>query len=140
MAWAMIFHQKKSSTLLLQQREGNCRKKATALTRTLRPFSLKSVIMNKKKDVLHLIAEQSVMPLYFYPDKGVSIQALKALYKGGVRLVEYTNRGENALENFRELRKVTDKELPGLKLGAGTIKNKIDATEFINEGADFIVS
>jgi len=96
--------------------------------------------MNKKKDVLHLIAEQSVMPLYFYPDKGVSIQALKALYKGGVRLVEYTNRGENALENFRELRKVTDKELPGLKLGAGTIKNKIDATEFINEGADFIVS
>jgi 2-dehydro-3-deoxyphosphogluconate aldolase/(4S)-4-hydroxy-2-oxoglutarate aldolase len=95
--------------------------------------------MNKKKVVLHLIAEQGIMPLYFYRDKEVSIQVLRALYNAGVRLVEYTNRGENALENFLELRKVTDKELPGLKLGAGTIKNKIDATEFINEGADFIV-
>ena len=96
--------------------------------------------MNKKKVVLHLIAEQSVVPLYFYPDKEVSIQVLKALYNGGVRLVEYTNRGENALENFLELRKTTDKELPGLMLGAGTIKDKIEATEFINEGADFIIS
>jgi len=96
--------------------------------------------MNKKKVVLQLIAEQSVMPLYYYPDKEVSTQVLKALYNGGARLVEYTNRGENALENFLELRKVTDKELPGLKLGAGTIKNKIEAKQFINEGADFIVS
>ena len=29
--------------------------------------------------------------------------------------------------------------MPGLQLGAGTIKNKIEATEFINEGANFIV-
>ena len=96
--------------------------------------------MNKKNIVLNLIAEQSVVPLYFYPDKEVSIQVLKALYKGGARLVEYTNRGKNALENFLELRKTTDKELPGLMLGAGTIKDKIEATEFINEGADFIIS
>jgi 2-dehydro-3-deoxyphosphogluconate aldolase/(4S)-4-hydroxy-2-oxoglutarate aldolase len=96
--------------------------------------------MNKNKIVLNLIAEQGVVPLYFYPDKEVSIQVLKALYKGGVRLVEYTNRGENALENFLELRKTADKELPGLMLGAGTIKDKIEATEFINEGADFIIS
>ena len=27
-----------------------------------------------------------------------------------------------------------------MQLGAGTIRNKIEATEFINEGADFIVS
>jgi len=96
--------------------------------------------MNKKNIVLNLIAEQSVVPLYFYPDKEVSIQVLKALYKGGARLVEYTNRGKNALENFLELRKTADKELPGLMLGAGTIKDKIEATEFINEGADFIIS
>jgi 2-dehydro-3-deoxyphosphogluconate aldolase/(4S)-4-hydroxy-2-oxoglutarate aldolase len=95
--------------------------------------------MNKRKIVLDLITEQGVMPLYFHPDKEVSVQVLKALYQGGVRLVEYTNRGQNALENFLELRKVTDRELSGLKLGAGTIKNKIEATEFINEGADFIV-
>jgi 2-dehydro-3-deoxyphosphogluconate aldolase/(4S)-4-hydroxy-2-oxoglutarate aldolase len=96
--------------------------------------------MNKRKVVLNLISEQSILPLFFHPDKYVSIEVLKALYKAGVRIVEYTNRGTNALENFLELRKFTDKQLPGLQLGAGTIKNKIDATEFINEGADFIVS
>jgi 2-dehydro-3-deoxyphosphogluconate aldolase/(4S)-4-hydroxy-2-oxoglutarate aldolase len=57
------------------------------------------------------------VPLYFYPDKEVSIQVLKALYKGGVRLVEYTNRGKNALENFLELRKTADKELPWINAG-----------------------
>ena len=96
--------------------------------------------MNKRKVVLNLITEQSILPLFFHPDKYVSIEVLKALYKAGMRIVEYTNRGTNALENFIERRKLTDKELPGLQLGAGTIKNKIDAIEFINEGADFIVS
>jgi 2-dehydro-3-deoxyphosphogluconate aldolase/(4S)-4-hydroxy-2-oxoglutarate aldolase len=96
--------------------------------------------MNKKKVVLNLITEQSILPLYFYPDKNVSIEVLKALYNAGVRVVEYTNRGSNALDIFLELKKFTNKHLPGLQLGAGTIKNKIDATEFVNEGADFIVS
>jgi len=64
---------------------------------------------------------------------------MRALYHAGARLVEYTNRGENALNNFLQLRKVADEELPELQLGVGTIMNKIDATEFINEGADFIV-
>lgn len=96
--------------------------------------------MNKKKKALHLITEQSVLPLYFSPDKEVSVNVLKTLYYAGIRAVEFTNRGENAQEVFLELRKVADKELPGLQLGAGTIKNKIDATGFINEGADFIIS
>ena len=67
------------------------------------------------------------------------MQILKALYNAGIRVVEYTNRGETAINNFLQLRKVADKELPGLQLGVGTIRNKIEATEFINEGADFII-
>jgi len=95
--------------------------------------------MDKKKKVLNLIIEQGILPLYFHPDAGVSVQILKAMYQAGIRVVEYTNRGETAWENFLQLRKVADKELPGLQLGAGTIKDKIAATEFVNEGADFIV-
>jgi 2-dehydro-3-deoxyphosphogluconate aldolase / (4S)-4-hydroxy-2-oxoglutarate aldolase len=95
--------------------------------------------MDRKKKILNMVIEQGIMPLYFHPDAEVSIQILKALYNGGIRVVEYTNRGENAVNNFLQLRKVADKELPGLYLGAGTIKNKIEATEFINEGANFIV-
>ena len=96
--------------------------------------------MNRKKKVLNLIVEQGILPLYFHAESETSIQILKALYRAGVRIVEYTNRGETAVANFRQLRKAADKELPGLRLGIGTIKNKVEAKEFINKGADFIIS
>ena len=95
--------------------------------------------MDKKKKALNLIIEQGILPLYFHPNADVSAQILKAMYRAGIRVIEYTNRGDTAWENFIQLRKVADKELPGLLLGAGTIKDKIAATEFVNEGADFVV-
>ena len=78
--------------------------------------------------------------MYYHPDTDISVQVLKALYRAGIRVVEYANRGQTAVDSFFQLRKVIDKELPDMFLGAGMIKNKIAATEFINEGADFIVS
>ncbi|MEP6949992.1 MAG: bifunctional 4-hydroxy-2-oxoglutarate aldolase/2-dehydro-3-deoxy-phosphogluconate aldolase [Ginsengibacter sp.] len=95
--------------------------------------------MDKKQEIVNLIIEQGILPLYFHPDADVSVQILKSLYSAGIRAVEYTNRGEAAINNFLQLRKIADKEMPGLQLGIGTIRNKIEATEFINEGADFIV-
>ncbi len=95
--------------------------------------------MNKRESVLDVILNQGVLPLYFHPDAHVSVHVLKSLYRGGIRAVEYTNRGASALENFLHLKKITERELPGLLLGVGTIKNKIEATEFINEGADFVI-
>lgn len=95
--------------------------------------------MNRKQMILDLVIEQGMLPIFYHPEADVSVQILKALYKAGSRVVEYTNRDANALNNFLQLRKVADKEFPGLKLGVGRIRNKIEATEFINEGADFIV-
>jgi 2-dehydro-3-deoxyphosphogluconate aldolase/(4S)-4-hydroxy-2-oxoglutarate aldolase len=95
--------------------------------------------MDRKKVTLSLLIQQGILPIYFHPDADISIHILKALYSAGFRLIEYTNFGENAIGNFLQLRKVADEELPGLQLGAGRIINKIQATEFINEGADFIV-
>jgi len=96
--------------------------------------------MDQKKKVLNLIVEQRILPLYFHSDSEISKQILKALYQAGIRIVEYTNRGENAVANFAQLRKMADKELPGLQLGIGTIKNKKEAAGFIKKGADFIIS
>ena len=95
--------------------------------------------MDRKKKIADLVIEQGVLPLYFHSDASVSAQILRTLYNAGCRVIEYTNRGSAALDNFLQLRKIVDKELPGLYLGAGTIRNKIEATEFINEGAAFIV-
>jgi len=96
--------------------------------------------MNKKSAILELIPRQGILPLYFYKDTEVSIGVLRALYAAGIKTVEYTNRGEAALANFREMRRVCDTELKGMYLGVGTIKNAEQARQFINAGADYIIS
>lgn len=95
--------------------------------------------MEKKTAILSQIPQQGMLPLYFYKDTTVSLEVLKALYAAGIRVVEYTNRGEAALQNFKEMRKLCDTELKGMYLGIGTIKNGEMAQTFIDAGADYII-
>ncbi len=95
--------------------------------------------MATKNGLIQLIQDQGVLPLYFHKDPEVSIAVLKTLHSAGIKAIEYTNRGKGALENFKALREVCDKELDGMSLGVGTIKNKTAAVDFIAAGADFIV-
>ena len=92
-----------------------------------------------KNELLKLIPEQGILPLYFYKDAEVSLQVLRALYNAGIRAVEYTNRGEAALQNFKKMRELCDKELAGMYLGIGTIKNAEMAQVFIDAGTDYII-
>jgi 2-dehydro-3-deoxyphosphogluconate aldolase/(4S)-4-hydroxy-2-oxoglutarate aldolase len=96
--------------------------------------------MKPKKAALSGITNQGMLPLFFHEDADVSIDIVRALYKGGVEILEYTNRGKQALDNFKQIKKVVRKEMPDLLLGAGTIKNVSEAEAFIDAGADFIVS
>jgi len=96
--------------------------------------------MSKKVDILQAIKDQGILPLFFNKDTEVSLEVLRALYRAGVKTVEYTNRGEAALANFKELRKLVDAEMPGFYLGIGTIKNGAQAQAFIEAGADYIIS
>ena len=102
-------------------------------------FNCKNEFMDKKTDLLKLIPEQGVLPLYFYKDAEVSLQVLRALNNAGIRAVEYTNRGEAAFQNFKKMRELCDKELKEMYLGIGTIKNGQMAQMFIDAGADFII-
>ena len=95
---------------------------------------------DKKSAILQMTLQQGVLPLYFNKDEEVSISVLKALYEAGIRAVEYTNRGEAALKNFKALRSVCDKELDGMHLGIGTIKNGDQAKAFVDAGADYLIS
>ena len=65
-------------------------------------------------EVTQSIINQGMLPLYFNPDETVSVDVLKAIYKAGVKAVEYTNRGEAALKNFTKLVEVRNSEMPGL--------------------------
>jgi 2-dehydro-3-deoxyphosphogluconate aldolase / (4S)-4-hydroxy-2-oxoglutarate aldolase len=96
--------------------------------------------MKNQQDILNQITQQKMLPLYFHKDATVSINILKALYAAGIKAVEYTNRGAEAVENFKALRKVVNESMPGMLLGIGTVKTIEDAQKFISAGADFIIS
>lgn len=96
--------------------------------------------MDKKAQILELVPRQGVLPLFFHKDAEVSIEVMRALYKGGIRSIEYTNRGEAAFVNFKQMKEVRDKEMPDMMLGIGTIKNGEQARNFIEAGADYIIS
>jgi 2-dehydro-3-deoxyphosphogluconate aldolase / (4S)-4-hydroxy-2-oxoglutarate aldolase len=92
------------------------------------------------EQVIPVITEQGILPLYFNPDETVSVEVLRAIYRAGIKAVEYTNRGEAALQNFKKMVAVRDKEMQGLLLGVGTIKSLSDAKNYTEAGADFMVS
>jgi 2-dehydro-3-deoxyphosphogluconate aldolase/(4S)-4-hydroxy-2-oxoglutarate aldolase len=95
----------------------------------------------KNRDVVKKeILSRGLLPLYFNPDPELSIRILKALYKSGVRIAEFANRGPEAAENFNALIKARDQEMPDLILGAGTVKNLKTTVHFLDAGADFLVS
>ncbi len=95
--------------------------------------------MNKEK-VIKAIIQQGILPLYFHPDENTSIEILRSLYESGIRVVEYTNRGKQALRNFRSLAKKRYDLFPDLILGLGTILDSKSSEKAIQNGADFLVS
>lgn len=95
--------------------------------------------MDKRNQSIQALLEQKLLPLYYHERPDISVSVLNALYSAGIRIVEYTNRGEKALDNFKVLRKAVDKNMHDLQLGIGTIKTKKQAKKFIEAGADFIV-
>src|SRR4051812_5291749 len=96
--------------------------------------------MNNREKIKKAIIQQGILPLYFNPDEGVSIEVLRSIYKAGIKAVEYTNRGDAALANFRKMVQLRNSEMPGILLGVGTIKNMKHATDYLEAGADFLVS
>ena len=95
--------------------------------------------MDKRTAIINTLKQQRMLPLYYHPDAAVCVALMQHLYKAGVRLIEFTNRGEHALENFKQM-KAAGESLEGLYIGIGTIKDEAAAESFIEAGADFLIS
>jgi 2-dehydro-3-deoxyphosphogluconate aldolase / (4S)-4-hydroxy-2-oxoglutarate aldolase len=96
--------------------------------------------MSSAKQASDVIVQQGILPLYFNSDETISVEVLRAIYRAGIKAVEYTNRGDAALANFKKMVEIRDSEMKGLLLGVGTIKNLQQAEDYKKAGADFLVS
>lgn len=91
-------------------------------------------------EVAKVMSETGMVPLFYHPDIELGKEVLKACYKGGARLMEFTARGDFAFEVFAELNKFAIKELPGMILGVGSITDAGAASMYMQMGANFIVT
>lgn len=94
----------------------------------------------RKLETLAAIKETKIVPVFFNSDIQTARNVVKACYEGGIRAFEFTNRGDFAIEVFKELSGYVLAECPGLILGAGTILDSPTAALYIQMGANFIVS
>jgi len=91
-------------------------------------------------EVASVMKETGLVPLFYHPDIEVSKMVLKACYKGGARLLEFTARGDFAHEIFGALTKYAIAELPGMIMGVGSVTDSAAASRFMESGANFVVT
>ena len=89
--------------------------------------------------VMQKIGETGMVPVFYHSDAEIAKQVIKACYEGGVRALEFTNRGDFAQEVFAECVKFAAKECPELAMGVGSVVDAPTAALYIQLGACFVV-
>ncbi len=92
-----------------------------------------------KIQVISTAISTGLVPVFYNACLETSKAVLKACYDGGIRVFEFTNRGEFANEIFGELVKYAKAELPEMILGAGSVIDAPTAVQYLQTGANFIV-
>ena len=90
-------------------------------------------------DVYNAIADIGAVPVFHVSDVDDSIAIARACVSGGMRVVEFTNRGDHAHEVFKAMHKAVGSEAPEAILGAGTVLDPATAALYVNSGARLIV-
>ena len=89
--------------------------------------------------VCQKMLETGMVPVFYNNNLEISKQVVKACYNGGVRVFEFTNRGDFAHEIFGELNKWATSECPDMILGIGSIVDAGTASLYLQLGANFVV-
>lgn len=89
--------------------------------------------------VYNTVLEDGMVPLFFHPDAQTASQIAGALSAGGSHILEFTNRGDFAIEVFSALVKHAAQHLPDLIIGVGSVEDAPTAALFIAHGANFVV-
>ncbi|MBM3414262.1 MAG: bifunctional 4-hydroxy-2-oxoglutarate aldolase/2-dehydro-3-deoxy-phosphogluconate aldolase [Bacteroidetes bacterium] len=90
--------------------------------------------------LIQSLYKQIILPLFYHDDVQVCISRTRNLYEAGIRVIEFTNRGDYALTNFKAIKRIQQTEYPDLFLAVGTIYSTADAIAFSEAGADIIIS
>ena len=78
-------------------------------------------------------------PVFYHSDLATAKKIVDACVAGGLRVLEFTNRGDRAWQVFVELAAYVEVTHPGVILGVGSIADAPTAALYLNSGANFVV-
>lgn len=93
----------------------------------------------KRLDVLCMMKQIGMIPVFYHADFEVAKNVICACADGGARLVEFTNRGDRAINIFTQLEEFCTAHKPDVVLGVGSIVDARTAAMYIAAGANFVV-
>jgi 2-dehydro-3-deoxyphosphogluconate aldolase / (4S)-4-hydroxy-2-oxoglutarate aldolase len=93
----------------------------------------------KRLDVLCMMKQIGMIPVFYHADFEVAKNVICACADGGARLVEFTNRGDRAINIFTQLEEFCTTHKPDVVLGVGSIVDAPTAAMYIAAGANFVV-
>lgn len=93
---------------------------------------------HNKAIVLSTIRRDGVVPVFYDGDLEVSKEVARRLVAGGLSTIEFTNRGDGAIDLFAELTRWARDTLPDLIVGVGSITEASTAGRAIDIGANFV--
>lgn len=89
--------------------------------------------------VLNTLVADGLVPLFYHGNLETAQQVAGALERGGSHILEFTNRGDFAIEVFSPLIKYCAQHHPGLIIGVGSVEDAPTAALFVAHGANFVV-
>ncbi len=89
--------------------------------------------------VYNTILADGLVPLFYHADLDTAKNVAAALAEGGSRVLEFTNRGDFAIEVFTPLIKACAASHPALIIGVGSVEDAPTAAMYIAHGANFVV-
>ncbi|MDR2473212.1 MAG: bifunctional 4-hydroxy-2-oxoglutarate aldolase/2-dehydro-3-deoxy-phosphogluconate aldolase [Tannerella sp.] len=92
-----------------------------------------------KIQILDAVQKTGLVPVFYSDKPSEARMVLRACYDGGIRVFEFTNRGDFAHEVFADLSKYALVECPEMILGVGSIVDAPTAAMYIQMGANFVV-
>lgn len=92
-----------------------------------------------KWQTLSAMVSTGMVPVFYDADEAVAKEVLRACYEGGVRVFEFTNRGDFAQDVFAALVRFAARECPEMILGTGSVVDPATAALYMQLGANFIV-
>jgi 2-dehydro-3-deoxyphosphogluconate aldolase / (4S)-4-hydroxy-2-oxoglutarate aldolase len=93
----------------------------------------------RRLETLSLMKGIGVIPVFYNADFEVAREVACACADGGARVVEFTNRGDRAVNVFTRLEEYCAKERRDIVLGVGSIVDAPTAAMYIGAGASFVV-